>query len=141
MDLGSLLGGDVDRDIPLVRRCALTGGSTISVIVAPALLGRPVLFEALFFSRSVRGLVALSPVLPAFIGLRFLALVLGRLAGRFTISIWLRLARAVRLILLSAFLGGVLAALGLGTGRFTISIRVCPETSRGIAKFSEHEAD
>jgi hypothetical protein len=110
MDLRSLLGADVARDIPLVRRCTLTGGSTILLTVPPALLRRPVLIEAL--SGSVRRLVSFR-FLTALVALRFFALVLGRLAGRFTISIWLRLPRPIRLTLFTAFLGGVLATLGL----------------------------
>jgi hypothetical protein len=106
MNLGSLLGGDVDR-VALVRCCALPGGGTISIVVAPALLRGPILFEAPLFSRSVRCLVSLRAILRALIGLRFFALALGRLAGRFTISISRRRARAARLFLFAAFLGGV----------------------------------
>ena len=80
MDLGSPLGGDVDLDIALVRCCALTGGGTISVIVAPVLLRRPVLFETPFFSRSVCGLVSLGPVLTPLVTLRFFTLVPRRVA-------------------------------------------------------------
>jgi hypothetical protein len=80
MDFGSLLGSDVERDIALVRCCALTGSVTISVIVAVELLPGPVLIEPLRFSCSARGLVSLGPVLTPLVTLRFFTLVPRRLA-------------------------------------------------------------
>ena len=97
-----LLGGDVDRDISLVRRRALTGGGAIAVVRVAALL--PVLIETPLFGCSVRGFVSLSPVLAPLVALAFLALVLRRLASRFTISIRLSLTRPVRLALLTTLL-------------------------------------